>query len=173
MPDGLAADFDSLKIPFIAVTTNFHTQLQRDVTSGPLIPAIAASASLPALLEPVRIDGHVLIDGGFVNPLPFESLQGKTDISLAIDVNGEPRGDGRSMPGSMEALIGTSQIIMRSIVREKLRDHRPDILISPPVGRFKVLDFFKMKEVLEKCHTLKDDVKRELEAALEDRKEKA
>ncbi|MCP4933091.1 MAG: patatin-like phospholipase family protein [bacterium] len=170
MSDGLAKDFEDLKIPFIAVTTNYHTQLQRDVTSGRLLPAIAASAALPALLEPVVIDGHVLIDGGFVNPLPFESLKGKTDISLAIDVNGEPRGDGQSVPGSVEALIGTSQIIMRSIVREKLRDHQPDILISPPVGRFKVLDFFKMEEVLQRCDTLKDDVKRELEAAMESQK---
>jgi NTE family protein len=166
MPEGLADDFESLQIPFIAITTDFHAQVQRDITSGPLIPAIAASAALPALLEPVVIDGHVLIDGGFVNPLPFESLKDKTDISLAIDVNGEPRGDGESVPTSMEALIGMSQIIMRSILREKLRDHRPDILISPPVGRFRVLDFFKMKEVLEQCDTLKDDVKRELEAVL-------
>ena len=169
LPAGLAKDFESLQIPFIAVTTDYHAQLQHDVTSGPLLPAIAASAALPALLEPVVIDGHVLIDGGFVNPLPFESLKGRTDISLAIDVNGEPRGDGKSVPGSMEALIGTSQIIMRSIVREKLRDHQPDILISPPVGRFKVLDFFKMKTILERCDTLKDDVKREVEAVYERR----
>ena len=169
MPD----DFERLQIPFIAVTTDFHAQVQRDVTSGPLLPAIAASASLPALLEPVIIDGHVLIDGGFVNPVPYENLTGRTDISLAIDVNGEPRGDGKSMPGSMEALIGTSQIIMRSILREKLHRHQPDILISPPVGRFRVLDFFKMEEVFERCDTLKDDVKRELDAAFENQKEKA
>lgn len=167
MPDGLADNFEDLQIPFIAITTNFHSQVQNDITTGSLIPAIAASAALPALLEPVVIDDHVLIDGGFVNPLPFESLKGKADISLAIDVNGEPRGDGHSVPGSMEALIGMSQIVMRSILREKLRDHRPDILISPPVGRFRVLDFFKMKEVLEHCDGLKDQVKREIEAAYE------
>jgi NTE family protein len=169
MPEGMAEDFVSLQIPFIAVTTDFHTQVQRDITHGALIPAIAASAALPALLEPVVIDGHVLIDGGFVNPLPYESLKGKTDISLAIDVNGEPRGDGSSVPGSMEALIGMSQIVMRSILREKLRTHRPDILISPPVGRFRVLDFFKMKDVLAQCDTLKDDVKREIETVLANR----
>ncbi len=171
LPDGLVEDFESLQIPLIAVTTDFHTQVQKDIDSGPLLPAIAASAALPALLEPVVIDHHVLIDGGFVNPLPYECLKGKTDLSLAIDVNGEPRGDGESVPGSMEALIGMSQIVMRSILREKLRNHEPDMLISPPVGRFKVLDFFKMKAVLEHCDTLKDDVKREVEAALENRKE--
>ena len=173
LPAGMPDDFEGLQIPFISITTDFHTQVQKDITRGPLLPAIAASAALPALLEPVIIDGHILIDGGFVNPLPYESLEGKVDISLAIDVNGEPRGDGKSMPGSMEALIGTSQIIMRSILREKLHDHQPDILLSPPVGRFKVLDFFKMEEVLKRCDTLKDDVKRELEAAMEGLKEKA
>ncbi len=173
LPASLPKDFEGLQIPFISITTDYHTQMQRDVTSGPLLPAIAASAALPALLEPVVIDGHILIDGGFVNPLPYESLEGQMDISLAIDVNGEPRGDGKSMPGSMEALIGTSQIIMRSILREKLHDHQPDILLSPPVGRFKVLDFFKMEEILNRCDTLKDDVKRELEKAMESSKAKA
>ncbi len=168
LPAGMPDDFEGLQIPFISVTTDYHAQVQKDIASGPLLPAIAASAALPALLEPVVIDGHILIDGGFVNPLPYESLEGKVDISLAIDVNGEPRGDGKSMPGSMEALIGTSQIIMRSILREKLHDHQPDILLSPPVGRFKVLDFFKMEEVLNRCDSLKDDVKRELEAAHEE-----
>ncbi len=167
LPDGMAEDFESLQIPFTAITTDFHAQVQRDITSGPLLPAIAASAALPALLEPVMIDHHVLIDGGFVNPLPFESLQGKCDISLAIDVNGEPRGDGESVPSSMEALIVMSQVVMRSILREKLRMHQPELLISPPVGRFKVLDFFKMKDILERCDGLKDEVKREVEAALE------
>ena len=167
MPDGLAKDFDSLHIPFIAITTDFHAQVQKDIDSGPLLPAIAASAALPALLEPVIIDHHVLIDGGFVNPLPFESLKGKCDISLAIDVNGEPRGDGESVPGSMEALIVMSQIVMRSILREKLRLHQPDILLSPPVGRFRVLDFFKMEEILKRCEGLKEQVKRDVEVALE------
>ncbi len=173
LPEGMAKDFESLKIPFISVTTDYHAQLQHDIDSGPLLPAIAASAALPALLKPVVIDGRVLIDGGFVNPLPFQSLKGRVDLSLAIDVNGEPRGDGKSIPGSMEALIGTSQIIMRSILREKLTDHRPDILLSPPVGRFKVLDFFKMKEVLARCDGLKDEVKRELDAAMTKTKQTA
>ncbi len=173
MPEKLAKDFESLQIPFVAITTDFHDQIQREISSGPLLPAVAASAALPGLLEPVVIDHHVLIDGGFVNPLPYESLEGKCRISLAIDVNGEPRGDGESVPGSMEALIGMSQIVMRSILREKLHQHQPDIMISPPVGRFKVLDFFKMKQVLERCETLKDDVKRELDSAMKKHDEAA
>jgi NTE family protein len=163
LPEAMAVDFASLNIPFVAVTTDFHSQVQYDISSGPLLPAIAASASLPALLEPVVIDDHVLIDGGFVNPLPFEVLSGKVNMAMAIDVNGEPRGDGSSIPSSMDALIGASQIVMRSIVREKLRDHQPDILLSPPVGRFRVLDFFKMDEILEVSKGLKDEVKRHID----------
>jgi NTE family protein len=167
MPDGMAWEFEDLKIPFIAVTTDFYKQVQHDITSGPLVPAISASSSLPALFKPVVIGGRVLIDGGFVNPLPFECLKGKADISLAIDVNGEPQGDGESIPSAMEALMGMSQIVMRSIVHEKLRDHQPDILISPPVGRFRVLDFFKLNEVLAHCEGLKDEVKSKVTERME------
>jgi len=44
---------------------------------GPLRQAIAASISLPVIFEPVLIGGRVLIDGGLVNPLPFDLLCGK------------------------------------------------------------------------------------------------
>lgn len=169
LPERVARDFESLAIPLIVITTDFHEQAQRELASGPLRPAIAASAALPALLKPMVIDGHVLIDGGFVNPVPYEQLKGRTDISLAIDVNGEPRGDGESIPNSVEQLIGMSQIVTRSILREKLVSHRPDILISPPVGRFRVLEFFKFKDVLAQCVGLKDEVKQQLHARLEQR----
>jgi NTE family protein len=167
MPERMAKDFESLAIPFIAVATDFHRQVEYEIASGPLRPAIAASAALPALLKPVVIDGRVLIDGGFVNPLPYEQLRGRADIALAIDVNGEPRGDGASIPNSLEQLFGMSQIVIRSILREKLRAHQPDILLSPPVGRFRVLDFFRFKDVLAASIGLKDEVKRSLHQRLE------
>jgi len=167
MPDGVAASFEELQIPLIVVATDFHRQDQLEITRGPLFPAIAASAALPALLKPVIINGRVLIDGGFVNPLPYETLKGKTEISFAIDVNGEPRGDGESVPNSVEALTGMAQIVLRSILREKLRHHQPDVLLTPAVGRYRVLDFYKMNELFKTCETFKDEVKRKLTDSIE------
>ena len=42
-------------------------------STGPLKPAIAASMAIPGLVRPVEIDGRVLVDGGAVDPLPFDA----------------------------------------------------------------------------------------------------
>jgi NTE family protein len=39
----------------------------------------------------VRLDGRVLIDGGYVNPLPFDVVMDKADVTIAVDVTGETR----------------------------------------------------------------------------------
>ena len=80
----------TLPIPFQAVATDFFTQREYVVSSGPLLSAVAASSALPALLTPVKLGGRVLIDGGFVNPLPFDLVAPHTDFVIAVDVSGGP-----------------------------------------------------------------------------------
>ena len=48
----------------------------------------------------------------------------------------------------------------------KLNVHKPHVFLAPDVGRFKVLDFMKAAEVLEISSTVKDDVKRALDAEI-------
>jgi NTE family protein len=38
--------------------------------SGPIVPAVLASAAVPGLLPPVRIDGEHYFDGGLVHSIP-------------------------------------------------------------------------------------------------------
>ena len=42
---------------------------------GPLRTAIAASMALPAIFTPVVSEGRTLMDGGLVNPLPFDVIR--------------------------------------------------------------------------------------------------
>jgi NTE family protein len=57
--------------------------------------------------------------------------------------------------------------MMQSIIANKLQQCRPDILIRPPVSRFRVLDFLKVDAVMAETVAVKDEVKRAVEAALE------
>ena len=43
--------------------------------------------------------------------------------------------------------------------------HRPGAGTKPAVGRFRVLDFFKVDQVLEASEPIREDVKRKLDAA--------
>ncbi len=164
LPREVAKTFETLRIPLIAVAADFHSQSAYIMKSGPLIPAVTASSALPAIFTPVEIDGRILIDGGFVNPLPFDLLAGQAKIIAAIDVSGGADEQPVSMPSSMETIIGSTQIMLRSIVNEKLKSHAPDILIRPYVANFRVLDFLKAEEIWAATAPAKEEFKRALEA---------
>ena len=168
MPETLPLRFEDLAIPFLAVTTDFYAREEVVIGKGPLMPAVAASASLPALMKPVIIGERVLIDGGFVNPTPFDVVREHASISLAIDVTGnrvrKPHRTG--MPNSLDAWVGAAQIALHSIVQEKLKSQAPDILIRPEVGNFAILDFYRAGDIMAAAEPAKEMLKRELDRAL-------
>jgi NTE family protein len=63
-------DFDSLTIPFRAIATNLRTRTAVILSRGDLARAVRASASLPIVLRPVRLDDEWLTDGGVANNVP-------------------------------------------------------------------------------------------------------
>ncbi len=168
LPPGLPKSFEGLQTPFISIATDFFTQSEYVSRSGPLLPALAASAAVPALLTPVKLDGRILIDGGFVNPLPFDLLPG-ADFVMAVDVSGGPAGPGTELPRTFEALLGAQQIALRSIVNAKLKVSAPDLLLRPGVGHFATLDFRSMDEILAASAAAKEAAAEALAGLAEER----
>jgi NTE family protein len=167
LPSKMAKDFAHCAIPFKAVATDFYAQEQVVIDKGDLRSAVAASIALPALFSGVERDGLLLMDGGLVNPLPFDLLEGAADVTVAVDVTGAFNGPGKRLqPSALAALVSSSQILQRSIVREKLRASRPDIYIDVDVDKFHVLEFHRFKEVLAAAQPAKDQLKRQLERIL-------
>jgi NTE family protein len=160
LPDAMHCDFAALKIPFMAVAADFYAIEQVILDKGPLIPALAASSALPTLARPVQLEGRVLIDGGYVNPLPFDLVMDRADITVAIDVTGEPqRRPNSKLPRTFDALTGATQILFHSITREKLKSARPDILIRPRVGGFGTLDYFRAGDIFAASEPAKQEMK--------------
>ncbi|WP_421722783.1 patatin-like phospholipase family protein [Bauldia sp.] len=166
LPEGLPLSFDDLRIPLKVVATDFYGWDAASLETGPLHPALAASAALPIVFRPVRLAGRVLIDGGITNPLPFDLIEDDVDLVMAVDVVGGPVSSGDRLPGSMEAMFGATQLLMQSLMAEKMRGSRPpDILIRPPVGA-RVLEFLKVRKIVARAEPAKDEVKRLLDRAL-------
>lgn len=170
LPASVPDDFSDLVVPFATVAADFYGATEVEIGSGLLRKAVAASIALPAIFRPVEIAGATLIDGGVVNPLPFDRLPVNVDLIVAIDVVGTPaRSEKRSFPSAREAIFGASQILMQALIAEKLRSRRPDILFRPPVDGFAALDFFKAREILAATAGIREEVKaalgRRLEAA--------
>lgn len=63
--------FEDLAVRFQCVATEVETARERWFEEGELIPAIMASAALPAVFPPVTIDGRRFVDGGVVDNVPI------------------------------------------------------------------------------------------------------
>jgi NTE family protein len=167
LPSRVPKDFAGLAIPLEVVATDFYAQTQVVLKEGSLAQAVAASMALPAIFQSVIVEGRPLMDGGLVNPLPFDLIAGRADITVAIDVSGAAReADGSNGPRAMEALFAATQILQRSIVREKLKSMRPDIYIDVDVYAFHALEFHKLKDVLAAAAPAKEALKQELARVL-------
>ncbi|MEZ3162144.1 patatin-like phospholipase family protein [Microbacterium sp. BWT-B31] len=70
---GADARFEELAVRLRVVAANIEHAAETVFDSGPLIPAILASASVPGLFPPTEIDGEHYIDGGIVNSIPIEA----------------------------------------------------------------------------------------------------
>ena len=70
--EGLAYErLEDAEIPLEVVTTSLSDGRERWLTSGPVVEAVLASAAIPAIFPPVRVDGDLLVDGGVVNNVPI------------------------------------------------------------------------------------------------------
>ena len=78
----------SLNIPYAAVATNLETEKEVVLQSGNLFDAIRASIGIPGIFTPTLLNGHHLVDGGLVNPLPVSVCRSMgADFVIAVDVN--------------------------------------------------------------------------------------
>jgi NTE family protein len=158
LPAAVPADFAALATPLTVIATDLHGRCEVTYSAGALKPALAASMAIPGLFRPVEIDGRVLVDGAAVNPLPFDALRGRADVTVAIDCAGGPD-ETQGIPGPWDAMFTTVSIMSQSIVGEKLKAGGPELVIRPNVGAFRLLDFFAASAILRAAEPVKAEVK--------------
>ena len=169
LPDAIPETFAELKIPLKVTATDYFGHRLAVISDGDLPSALAASAAIPAVFRPVMRDGRLLIDGGIYNPVPFDLIDDDADIIIAVDVVGAPTDAERKHPTSVDLMFGATQLMMQSIIANKLNQCQPDILIRPAVSKYRVLDFMKIDAMMSETVAIKDELKREIEMAIEAR----
>lgn len=168
---------EDLPIPYFCVSANITTDEMVVHTSGPLWQAVRASASLPGILPPVAMDGHLLVDGGVVNDVPVrpmrDRLQGTViavDINPAADLGSyeafEPTISGwrilgrklnpfrssMAIPNAVEVMMRAKEIWGRRAQSEDLAAAPPDLLLRPPTGQVGALDFRGAQRLIDEAY---------------------
>jgi predicted acylesterase/phospholipase RssA/CRP-like cAMP-binding protein len=170
--DGLG--IEDLWLPFFSVATDLTSASSVVHRTGPLARALRASLSLPGILPPVSMDGHLLIDGGLLDNLPIGVMRRLNGGSRIIAVDVSPTTDmfapgelqhaisgwrvlaGRirhprtppAVPGIVETLSRTVAVAGLRLEREQ-RGDAPDLLLQPPVAPFGSLDFANVKVIAD------------------------
>lgn len=157
-----ASLFGQLSIPLKIVATDFWQREQVVFSRGALRPAIQASIAIPGLFRPLQHDGRVLVDGGLVNPVPYDLLLDDCEIVVAIDVGGNRRPKSDNGPGYFENLFNTMQIAQAAVLREKMKHRPPQIYIRPQLEDIRVLEFNRVDEIYRQAMPARARLEQEL-----------
>jgi predicted acylesterase/phospholipase RssA len=78
---------EELPVKYACVATDIEESCQIVIDKGNLVKAIRASISIPGVFMPYKYAGRVLVDGGFVNPVPVAVAQDLgADKIIAVNV---------------------------------------------------------------------------------------
>ncbi len=134
---------EDCKIPFSAVATDVENGDEIILASGSLHDAIQASTALPLIFKPVTINGRMLMDGGFVNPVPADVVKKMgAEFIIAVDVSSRWENlETESLnPIKVYNMIPQAlSIIEYQIARRILKE--ANIVLTPPVLGYKMFQF--------------------------------
>jgi NTE family protein len=115
--------FEDLKIPLRIPACDLVEGTEVVFETGPLVPAIRASISMPGILEPFHYQGRVLVDGALIRPIPVHLLH-DDEVELKIPVR---------------AVRCRSRQQLHEDVHAARSQHRKHLLSRPGGGVFSVL----------------------------------
>jgi len=140
-------DFSQLPIPFACVATDAATGKEVVFTKGYLTDGIRASMSLPGLLDPVEIDGKLLLDGGLANNFPASVA---LDLGADYLIGEEVLGDLKKKEELDSAIVIMDQALAyKRVDVTNLEKKKIGILVLPDINQYNIFSFSKAKEIID------------------------
>ncbi len=165
---------EDMKTPFVAVATDLWTGHEIWLREGRAVNAMRASLSLPGVFKPLRVNGHWLVDGALVNPVPVSVCRALgAEMVIAVNLNADimgkaheteepPNENGESAkslassfrhfrhgePSTFNVMVTSLNIIQDRIARSRLAGDPPDVSINPRIGHIGLLEFDRADELI-------------------------
>lgn len=138
--------FKELKIPLYVSATDLNNGKAVYFSEGDLFCPVIASASIPVLFQPVKINDISYVDGGVLDNLPVRPIENKCRSLIGSFVN--PVGYMEKISGLINIAERTFMLSMSKEIFEKAKKF--NLFIAPPELRnFKFLDPEKSNELFE------------------------
>lgn len=147
--------FDDLVIPFAAVATHAATGEPELLRSGSIKSALLASASIPGVFPPVKINGRVYIDGGISANLPIrQAIAFGARSVVALDASPlSPPEPPDTLTGGLFHAVSLMVRNQRAHAIDDLSGHHP-ILVMPTVTPHDIgtFNFGRTEELIESSY---------------------
>jgi NTE family protein len=144
-----------------------------------LFDAIRASIAIPTIFRPHMVEGHRLVDGALLNPVPVTPLiRERADFLFAISLDGPterlgPEQDAEARPaappgwfgklfahgedkppqvhepGALALLTQAMDLMQSNLSRLRLAAYEPDLLIQLPRDAAATYEFYRARELIE------------------------
>ncbi|MFQ6114891.1 MAG: patatin-like phospholipase family protein, partial [bacterium] len=138
---------ENTEIPFVVVASNILNGHQVVFTSGDMRAIVGASSSIPGFLPPYEVNGHLLVDGSVVCPIPVETARELgADIVIAIDV-GQQLNEHPDLDNVINIVFQTNHMTARHYNLHLLK--QADVVIRPKVGNVHWSEFKLLRYLIE------------------------
>ncbi len=132
-------EVEQTRIPFAAVALDLRSGESVVLNQGRLRDVIAASCAMPGVLNPVEIDGRLLVDGGWSETVPIRAarLLG-ADFVIAVNVS-DARREFTAPRNALDVISRADSLARDALTTEQLKE--ADIILSPRNGVSHWADF--------------------------------
>jgi NTE family protein len=164
--------FEELKIPCALTAVDLEAESEVILRHGPVVGAVLATIAIPGIFPPQPWEGHHLVDGGLLDPVPVQPARGLASrlpvVAVVLSSTTPQPGnilDPPTMVGSNPLLkeiarlrIGQAfNIFLRSIdvgsrymTLLRLQLDRPDAVIIPELPEIGILDRVDMPDLFRR-----------------------
>ncbi len=156
--------FEKTKIPLAINAVDLNSCEEVVFNSGPLLPAIYSTISIPGLFPPVENNHQRLADGGIINNLPVSLVKHLgANFIVAVDVQTQLEDEESfqkhnkignwptSFPDSFIDFYRAELIMIAEITKARMEKNPPDILIKPDISPEITMlwGFHKAQEIID------------------------
>ena len=137
---------EDMKLPLGIVATDLHSGQAILFRRGDAATAVRASSAVPAVFQPVRINGRDYVDGGLVSPVPVRfARQMGAELVIAVDISAAPEGNPAN--DTLQILLQTFSIMGKSINSFELKD--AEVVVRPALNGVSSADFTARRKSIE------------------------
>jgi NTE family protein len=153
--------FEALDTRLFVTVTDLLGGRWRVIDSGPLVPAVQASAAVPLIFTPVELGDGLYADGGVLNNFPIEPLLGRCEKIFGVNVNPLRAVEKADLDGVVDVLLRVYDLGIRYEAASKTG--RCDWLVEPDeVLEFNIFAMNRADEVFEIGYEAAKPVVREM-----------